>query len=364
MKRYLFITALLAVLIPSTLQAQQPSPAIVIKPEDRCSPYDRAHYPYPQTVEDEIIARMDGLIYSPYTGESFASKRETDIEHMIAVSEAHDSGLCAADTATRRAFARDLDNLTLAAPALNRNQKGAKDLAEWLPTQNRCWFVGKVIAAKKKYGLSMDAKEAAAALNVLAECFSLEMKIITPVENPPTATPIPTEPTVSGPSFTVNRNAVNVRSGPGVNYSVIGSVKRGETYTPNGRNQAGDWLRFPWSTGSGWVYAPLMVVQNVSGLPVVGVIPHPTQTPASLLPTNTPAATVLPTLLPPTNTPVPHTPELDAQYYKDLCGVGSRGWVTIALARQCGFSMPVCRSTNPGLYAAMHDRNGDGCVGE
>ena len=30
----------------------------------------------------------------------FANKSETDIEHMVARSEAHDSGLCAADNAT------------------------------------------------------------------------------------------------------------------------------------------------------------------------------------------------------------------------------------------------------------------------
>ena len=39
--------------------------------------------------------------------------------HGRAVSEAHDSGLCAASTAVRRRFARDLDNLTLATPQLN-----------------------------------------------------------------------------------------------------------------------------------------------------------------------------------------------------------------------------------------------------
>ena len=36
---------------------------------------------------------------------------ETDIEHIVARSEAHDSGLCVADEATRRRFATDLLNL-------------------------------------------------------------------------------------------------------------------------------------------------------------------------------------------------------------------------------------------------------------
>ena len=281
MKHSLLIIVLLAILAPTTLQAQEPSPAIVIKPENRCSPYNRDHYPYPQSVEDSIIARMGGRIYSPYTGESFASKRETDIEHVVAVSEAHDSGLCATSTSTRRAFARDLDNLTLASPALNRYEKVAKDVAEWLPVQNQCWFVARVVAIKKKYGLSMDAREAAAALNVLADCVNLEMKFVTPVATGSTATP--TQIRSAEFSFTVNRDAVNVRSGPGTNYSIIGGVRRGQTYTANGRNQASSWLRFPWRGSFGWVYAPLMIISNASGLPIIAppsvhTDPSPTDT--------------------------------------------------------------------------------------
>ena len=48
------------------------------------------------------------------------STRDTDIEHIVARSEAHDSGLCAASAAVKAAFARDLLNLTLASPRLNR----------------------------------------------------------------------------------------------------------------------------------------------------------------------------------------------------------------------------------------------------
>ena len=287
----------LALFFPAVLHAQEPT--ITIEPEDRCSPYIRGNYNYPQSVEDAIIARMGGRIYSPYTGESFSSKRETDIEHIVAVSEAHDSGLCAAGAATRRAFARDLENLTLASPALNRYQKVAKDVAEWLPAQNQCWFVARVVAIKKKYGLSMDAREAAAPLNVLADCVDLEMKFVAPVT--PTATSAPTraQRQTSGASFTVNRDAVNVRSGPGTNYGKIGHVERGQEFRPNGRNQAGTWLRFPWRGSHGWVAAWLMIVQNADSIPVVAAPALQTQAP----PTSTPVSA--PTLAP-TNTPHRH----------------------------------------------------------
>ena len=66
---------------------------------------------------------------------------------IVARSEAHDSDLCAASLQTRRSFARDLDNLTLAAPHTNRQLKVAKDLAEWLPDLNRCWYVNQVCSS-------------------------------------------------------------------------------------------------------------------------------------------------------------------------------------------------------------------------
>ena len=94
---------------------------------------------------------------------------------MLARSEAHDSGLCAADEETRRTFSRDLDNLTLASPSLNRYQKSAKDAADWLPDQNRCWFVTTIINVRLKYGLTIDQREADAIDVVLASCTSTEL---------------------------------------------------------------------------------------------------------------------------------------------------------------------------------------------
>ena len=114
-------------------------------------------------------------MYGPYTGRYFASRRETDIKHMVATSEAHDSGLCAADAGTKQRFASDLLNLTLAAPAVNRHQKSGKDAGGWMPRMNQCWFAGRVVAVKRKYGLTVDAREARALKGVLSGCRSTEM---------------------------------------------------------------------------------------------------------------------------------------------------------------------------------------------
>ena len=148
---------------------------LTVAPENRCSHYEADDYSYPQSVEPHIVARQGGRIYGPYTGTYFVSIRETDIEHIVARSEAHDSGLCAADLQTRRNFARDLDNLTLASPSVNRHQKVDKDLAQWLPAHNRCWYVNQVILVKRKYGLTWDSAERNAARTVLASCTSTAM---------------------------------------------------------------------------------------------------------------------------------------------------------------------------------------------
>ena len=89
---------------------------ITIAPENRCSPYDSDDYRYSPSVEPRIVAAQGG-IYGPYTGTWFETIKETDIEHIVARSEAHDSGLCAANAATRSEFASDILNLTLASPS-------------------------------------------------------------------------------------------------------------------------------------------------------------------------------------------------------------------------------------------------------
>ncbi len=162
---------------------------IQVAEEWRCAAYDRADYPYPQSVEERIVDGI-GKVYAPYTGSCFASARETDIEHIVALSEAHDSGLCAASASTRARFARDPLNLTLASPGLNRYEKGARDVAEWLPELNACWFVDRTLEVRREYGLTIDAREARAAERILRQCTSTDMVVLDcdSAANPATAT--------------------------------------------------------------------------------------------------------------------------------------------------------------------------------
>ena len=166
---------------------------LTLAPEVRCSPYDSDDYPYSQSVENRIVEAMNGLIYGPYTGTHFEDTRQTDIEHIVARSEAHDSGLCAANAETKKRFSSDLLNLTLASPEVNRHQKSAKDAAEWLPDLNQCWFADRVVQVRQEYELTIDETEAAALENLLSGCSSVDMVISdTSAGRPSTATPYPT----------------------------------------------------------------------------------------------------------------------------------------------------------------------------
>lgn len=152
---------------------------IVVAPEDRCSAYLPDDYRNSRSLEDEIVAEI-GQIYGPYTGRCFSSTDQTDLEHIVARSEAHDSGMCGEDLEAleaRKAFANDPLNLTLASPHVNRVAKRDRDAAEWMPDENQCWFADRIVQVRRKHGLTIDRREADALERVLSECESFEMDI-------------------------------------------------------------------------------------------------------------------------------------------------------------------------------------------
>ena len=178
---------------PTPVQSATRWRGLTVAPENRCSDYDSDDYRYSPAVESRIV-RAQGGIYGPYTGNWFDDTSETDIEHIVARSEAHDSGLCAAKPQTRDRFAADLLNLNLASPSVNRHQKVDKDASEWLPALNQCWYVDRVVQVRQKYQLTIDQAEAEAIDGVLADCESTEMVVLD--RGAPTtvaATPAPTD---------------------------------------------------------------------------------------------------------------------------------------------------------------------------
>ena len=116
-------------------------------------------------------------MYGPYTGRHFASRRETDVEHMVATSEAHDSGLCAADAAHEAAIRLRPAEPDAGgargepAPEEREGRRGVAAAGE--PVLVR----GRVVAVKRKYRLTVDAREARALEGVLSRCASTAMMV-------------------------------------------------------------------------------------------------------------------------------------------------------------------------------------------
>ena len=139
-----------------------------IAAENDCSDYrsiDFNHVPKLDVFKAEEI----GGIYAAYEDSCYDEYTDVDIEHLVAKREAHDSGMCDADIQTRINFANDLENVALASPSVNRG-KSTKDPAEWLPENNRCWYVWQWLNVKRKYNLTIDQAEKNAIESVLQNC--------------------------------------------------------------------------------------------------------------------------------------------------------------------------------------------------
>ena len=142
---------------------------IEVKPENRCAPYDAKAYRYSASADRKIVEALgysvdragmiDRAFPSPYVeGIAFRYLQDMDIEHIVARSEAHDSGLCASPDRWSE-FASDPLNLTVASEHVNRTLKRDRDAAEWLPPLDPEWYAAQIVAVKQKYGLSIDAAE-------------------------------------------------------------------------------------------------------------------------------------------------------------------------------------------------------------
>ena len=73
----------------------------------------------------------------------------------------------------------------------------------------------------------------------------------------------------------------NVRSGPGTNYTVLGTENQGARFVVTGRNPAGDWWEIDYNGRTGWVSAGLVTPYNTEAVAVSANLPAapPTPTP-------------------------------------------------------------------------------------
>ena len=94
-----------------------------------------------------------GRWFSYYDRVSWTLAADVDIDHMVPLAEAWDSGARSWTTARRQAYANDLgDRRSLVAVTDNVNQaKGDQDPAAWLPQSPSCRYVREWVAVKIRW---------------------------------------------------------------------------------------------------------------------------------------------------------------------------------------------------------------------
>ncbi|TSA54789.1 MAG: HNH endonuclease [Actinobacteria bacterium] len=145
---------------------------------------------------------------SPYDGAKWSDPTDIDIDHVVALKEAWDSGAWAWSSATRKAYANDTsDRRTLLAVTDSVNQqKSDKDPSNWIPPRKSdiCVYLGDWISIKARWNLSMDQSEWGRIKNLLnSSCVGL---IIAPWEEAPLMGTMLTAPTTA-PATTVPKTA-------------------------------------------------------------------------------------------------------------------------------------------------------------
>ena len=118
-----------------------------------------------------------GTLVDRYSGETInfvkgnISSMEVQIDHVVALSNAWQTGAFKLTADQRKALSNDPLNLFAVKGRLN-SQKGDGDAATWLPPLKsfRCSYVAQQIAVKAKYSLWVTAPEKAAMVSILAKC--------------------------------------------------------------------------------------------------------------------------------------------------------------------------------------------------
>lgn len=120
---------------------------------------------------------ISGILNDPYTGKiiNFIRGKDTSeqvqIDHVVALSDAWQSGAQEISAQERLQLANDPENL-LAVDGPANHQKSDSDAATWLPANAsfRCPYVARQIRVKAKYHLWVKPAEKEAMINVLTPC--------------------------------------------------------------------------------------------------------------------------------------------------------------------------------------------------
>ena len=147
---------------------------------------------------------IEGNWWSPYDNVMHTNPSELDIDHMVPLKEAWDSGARNWSSSQRQMFANDLSDPRplIAVTARQNRSKSDRDPSNWIPpnTQYTCTYLAEWVAVKFRWKLSMDQSEFGRVRNLLTQ--SCASTTIAPWGSSVVAgAPIPAAPeTVPAPS--------------------------------------------------------------------------------------------------------------------------------------------------------------------
>ncbi|MEW1671568.1 HNH endonuclease family protein [Streptomyces albidoflavus] len=129
------------------------------------------------TIAPEVGSRCTitgGTWFSYYDEVTVEGARGLDIDHMVPLAEAWDSGASAWTAARREAYANDQGQASslVAVTARTNRSKSDQDPAEWLPPAPGalCRYGAEWTATKLRWNLSIDAEEKTALLDIAFSC--------------------------------------------------------------------------------------------------------------------------------------------------------------------------------------------------
>jgi hypothetical protein len=177
----------------------------------------------------------------------------------------------------------------------------------------------------------------------------------TPSPVPPaTATILPTATASPKPQISA-ATTVNIRSGPGTNYPVVGKLPPGQLLPIIGKNEAGTWWQVPLPDAStGWIAASVVNADGPFDIPVVSAPPPP----------------VPPTPIPDTPSPAPQFQYEPTGWYGDTNYGLTRflGSITdaagnpvngVSVEAQCGDFRIISNPSGPVGWPPFFDSAGD-----
>lgn len=236
-------TALLLGLINSPAQAQTSSPLdlldlVTIAEESNEFTYDRNEFKHwVDTDQDGCDTRkevlkaestvkakigkgceiLSGKWLSQYDNKVFTKASQLDIDHLVPLKEAWESGASAWTDKERELFANDLgyrDSLLAVSASTNRS-KGDRDPSDWQPANKKfaCQYAVSWVSVKFRWSLSIDLDEYSSLYSMLSKCSQrqlIQVPAQIPVTSPseanespePTPSPTPSPTATSTPTPT------------------------------------------------------------------------------------------------------------------------------------------------------------------